>query len=340
VNRAFSTELATATLPELPVRTLGRTGLLVSAAGLGLAALGRPAYMARGRHEDLGSDRSVAAMRRRCHELLDVAYAAGIRYVDAARSYGLAELFLREWWNERRLPAQAMTIGSKWGYTYIGGWQLDAPAHEVKSLSIDTLKRQAAESRDLLGTRLSLYQIHSATLESGVLDDAAVLAELVRLREEGLYIGITVTGPCQAAIIRRALELRVDGINPFDVVQATWNLLEPSATIALAEAKAEGWGVIVKEVLANGRLTTRHGGPEVRQLRTRAARLCTTVEALAVAAALAQPWADVVLSGAVTCEQLQEHVAALALGPHAVPAVPIAEPSNLYWRRRATLAWR
>jgi aryl-alcohol dehydrogenase-like predicted oxidoreductase len=186
VNGLFATEVATA-LPALPVHTLGRTGLLVSAAGLGLAALGRPAYMARGRHEDLGSDRSVAAMRRRCHELLDVAYAAGIRYIDTARSYGLAELFLHEWWNERELPPHAMTIGSKWGYTYVGGWQLDAPAHEVKNLSLDTLKRQASESRDLLGTRLSLYQIHSATLESGVLDDAAVLAELVRLRQEGLY---------------------------------------------------------------------------------------------------------------------------------------------------------
>ena len=350
MNLAVAPQVATATWPALserqrvegalPVRTLGRTGLLVSAAGLGLAALGRPAYMARGRTTDLGADRSVAAMKRRCHDLLDAAYAAGVRYVDAARSYGLAESFLREWWDERQLPDDVLTVGSKWGYSYTGAWQLAAPTHEVKCLSLDTLRRQAAESRALLGRRLSLYQIHSATLESGVLEDAAVLAELADLREQGLHIGITVTGPRQADVIRRALDVLIDGINPFAVVQATWNLLEPSATVALAEAKAAGWGVIIKEVLANGRLTTRHGGPELRQLRTHAVSLCTTIETLAVAAAVAQPWADVVLSGAVTCEQLQEHVAAAALGLPVVPPMPIAEPSYLYWRRRATLAWR
>ena len=343
-------QLATATLPVpsgcqhveevLPLRTLGRTGLSVSAAGLGLAALGRPAYMARGRHVDLGIDRSVAAMKQRCHEMLDAAYAAGIRYVDTARSYGLAELFLREWWDERQLPDDALTVGSKWGYVYTGEWQLDASAHEVKCLSLDTLRRQAAESHALLGSRLSLYQIHSATLESGVLDDTPVLAELARLREQGVYMGITVTGPRQADVIRRALEVRIDGVTLFDVVQATWNLLEPSASVALAEAKAAGCGVIIKEVLANGRLTMRHGGPELRALRSHAARSCTTIEALSVAAALAQPWADVVLSGAVTCEQLREHVAALALGPDPLPPTPLAEPSHLYWRRRASLAWR
>jgi aryl-alcohol dehydrogenase-like predicted oxidoreductase len=323
----------------MPLRSLGRTGLPVSAIGLGLAALGRPAYMARGRDADLGRDRSVGAMKRRSHALLDTAYAAGVRYVDAARSYGFAELFVREWCDQRRLPDHGLVVGSKWGYTYTGDWQLDAPTHEVKCLSLDTLKRQAAESRGTLGRRLSLYQIHSATIESGVLDDAPVLDHLVLLREQGVSIGITVTGPRQADVIRRALELRVDGVNPFDVVQATWNLLEPSAAAALAEARAQGWGVIIKEALANGRLTTRYGGPELRELRAHAARLSSTMEMLAVAAALAQPWTDVVLAGAVTCDQLHEQIAALAIGADRVPPVPLAEPPHAYWRRRATLPW-
>ena len=41
-------------------------------------------------------------------------------------------------------------------------------------------------------------------------------------------------------------------------MQATWNLLEPSAGPALAEARAAGMGVIIKEALANGRLTSRN----------------------------------------------------------------------------------
>ena len=69
---------------------------------------------------------------------------------------------------------------------------------------------------------------------------------------------------------------------------------------ALAEAKARGWGVIVKEALANGRLTDRADGEHLTALGKEAAARGTTIDALALAAALSQPWADVVLSGAVT----------------------------------------
>jgi aryl-alcohol dehydrogenase-like predicted oxidoreductase len=65
---------------------LGRTGLSVTKLGLGLAALGRPGYIDLGRQEDLGSARGVASMERRIHEILDAAFEAGGRYLDAARS--------------------------------------------------------------------------------------------------------------------------------------------------------------------------------------------------------------------------------------------------------------
>jgi len=238
--------------------------------GLGLAALGRPAYITLGRQRDFGLDRSVSELERRCHEMLDAAYAAGIRYVDAARSYGMAENFLGTWLKARNPLTDSITVGSKWGYTYVGSWRLDASVNEVKDLSGDTLRRQIVESRALIGDRLQLYQIHSATLESKVLENADVLNELERLRSTGLIIGLTVTGPNQADVIRRALRVSIDGLNPFQVVQATWNLLERSAAAALAEAKARGWGVIVKEALANGRLTDPAGGEHLTALRQEA----------------------------------------------------------------------
>jgi aryl-alcohol dehydrogenase-like predicted oxidoreductase len=329
----------TATARRPPLVPLGRTGLVATAVGLGLAGVGRPAYMTLGRDADLGADRSVAAMRRRCHALLDAAYDAGIAFIDAARSYGLAEQFLRAWWEERRLRDGALTVASKWGYIYTGSWRLDARVHEVKTLSVDTLRAQVAESRAMLGRQLSLYQIHSATLESGVLDDGDVLAELVHLRDQGLCIGLTVTGPQQADVIRRALNIRCDGVALFQTVQATWNLLEPSAGAALAEARAAGCGVIVKEVLANGRLTARHGGAELHRLQSHANELGATVETVATAAALAQPWADVVLCGAITPEQLQAPLAALDLESYVLPTPPMAEHADVYWRRRAALRW-
>src|SRR5437667_406524 len=65
----------------LPERTLGRSGLRVTRLGLGLAAVGRPAYINLGRARDLPAARTPDALFGRTAELLDAAYAAGIRYV-------------------------------------------------------------------------------------------------------------------------------------------------------------------------------------------------------------------------------------------------------------------
>ncbi len=325
---------------QIPTGRLGSTELTVSRIGLGLAALGRPAYINLARQRDFGLDRSVAELERRCHETLDAAYAAGIRYIDVARSYGMAEHFLSTWLNTRTPPNNAITVGSKWGYTYVGSWQLDAAVHEVKDLSIDTLRRQIGESRSLLGDRLQLYEIHSATIESKVLENVDVLRELMQLRSTGLVIGLTVTGPNQVDAIRRALQVRVDGVNPFQVVQATWNLLERSAAVALAEAKGRGWGVIIKEALANGRLTDRSGGEHLTALRKEAAARGMTIDALALAAALSQPWTDVVLSGAVTLDQLNSNVTSIGFVREPDDWPDITESPSEYWARRSALAWQ
>jgi aryl-alcohol dehydrogenase-like predicted oxidoreductase len=315
-------------------RSLGSTGLPVTAVGLGLAALGRPGYLNVGHGDDLGPDRSVAALERRTHAVLDAAYEAGVRYFDAARSYGRAEEFLASWLEGRRIAPGAVTIGSKWGYTYTAGWRVDADPPEVKDLSAPTFRRQLAETRSLLGRWLSLYQIHSATISSGVLDDHAVMSELADLRASGCAVGLTASGEDQPETIRRALETEA-----FDAVQATFNLLERSAGPALEEAHGRGLGVIVKEALANGRLTSR-GGPE--PLIRVAERHGSTADAVAIAAVLAEPWVDVVLSGAAASEQLRSNLAAaeLTLDPETVGELRgLAEPSDRYWATRSALRW-
>jgi aryl-alcohol dehydrogenase-like predicted oxidoreductase len=323
-------------------RPLGRTGRPVTPVGLGLAALGRPGYIDLGRDADLGSDRTAEALERRTHEVLDAAYETGIRYVDAARSYGLAEAFLASWLDARRLGPDAITVGSKWGYTYTGEWRVDAEVHEVKDHSLGALRRQVRESRSLLGDRLALYQIHSATLESGVLEDLGVLRELARLRDEGIAIGLSSSGPRQPDVIRRALDVTVDGANPFGAVQATWNLLEPSAGDALAEAHAAGLGVIAKEAMANGRLGPQGDDPPRRAVGEVARRRGVGIDAIAIAAALANPWVDVVLSGAVTVEQLRSNASGASVGLDDVELgdlKALSEPPVAYWRRRSELAW-
>lgn len=323
-------------------RPLGSTGLSVTSLGLGLAALGRPGYITIGRDADLGDDRAVAVLRLRSHEVLDAAYLVGVRYFDVARSYGLAEEFLASWLEQRRLPADAVTVGSKWGYTYTAGWRVEASVHEVKDHSLEALLRQLAESRGVLGHHLQLYQVHSATLESGVLENRGVLEELASLRQEGLTIGLSVSGPEQALVTRRALEVEVDGLNPFASVQATWNLLETSAGPALAEAHAAGWGVIIKETLANGRLARRGSERALSVPGEVAEEHGSTLDAVAIAAAMAQPWADVVLSGAVTAAQVQSNATATALslsdGDLARLAGLAGDPVQ-YWDARREMGW-
>jgi aryl-alcohol dehydrogenase-like predicted oxidoreductase len=308
--------------------------IMAAAIGLGLAALGRPGYLNLGHGDDLGDDRSADALEERTHEVLDAAHALGIRYFDAARSYGMAEQFLGSWLTEHDVEPGTVAVGSKWGYTYTADWQIDADPPEVKDLSIENFRRQVKQTLDLLGEHLTLYQIHSATIDSGVLDDEELLEELSDLREEGIAVGLTVTGPDQADTIDKAIATR-----QFDSVQATWNLIERSAGEALQRAADAGMRVIVKEALANGRLAGREPVPVLE----RAARsLGTTMDAVAIAAVTAQPWADVVLSGVATVDQLKSNLLArgVALGPGLVEELEVLrEPPDVYWDRRSGLRW-
>ncbi len=175
--------------------------------GLGLAAMGRPAYISLGRDAALPEARTVDAMRDRCHQVLDAAYAAGIRQVDVARSYGLAEVFLAGWLAARDVPD--LTVSSKWGYTYVGGWQRDADVHEIKEHSLSRFTEQWSESRALLGERIAVYQVHSLTSDSSVFVDQPLLEALAGLTAQGVRVGFSTSGPAQSETIERGLALRV-----------------------------------------------------------------------------------------------------------------------------------
>jgi aryl-alcohol dehydrogenase-like predicted oxidoreductase len=317
--------LATATTPTCHI-------------GLGLAAVGRPGYINLGRDDDLGENRSVETLRERTHELLDAAYAQGVRYFDAARSYGRSEEFLAGWLSGRP-GIDDVVIGSKWGYTYTADWRTDAEAHEVKDHSLPTYERQRAETAALLGPRLDLYQIHSVTPDSPALTDKELHAALAEAAAGGLSIGFSTSGPAQAEAIRAALAVTVDGEPLFRTVQATYNVLETSAAPALAEAHDAGLTVIVKEGMANGRLAAAHAPGAVREIAERAG---VAADAVALALVLHQPWAGVVLSGAATTAQLSSnlHAAVVDLDDEQLARLgALAEEPGAYWERRGQLPW-
>lgn len=218
--------------------------------GLGTAALGRPQYI--NIRQEKSKNFSLHTFRQQGRNTLNRAYHQGIRYFDTAPGYGMAEQLLLDWVKEK--GDDSIEVATKWGYTYVANFNADATQHEVKEHSLSKLNEQWKQSGQLL-PYLSTYQIHSATFETGVLENRSVLNRLADLRNTfNLIIGITTTGTNQVEVIKKALEVEVEGIVLFDAFQVTYNVLDQElagiADILIRENKR----IIIKEALANGRL--------------------------------------------------------------------------------------
>ncbi len=323
------------------MKEFGSSGILVSRIGLGLAALGRPGYINLGHDTDIGEDCRVTAMEEHTHEMLDLALGSGINYFDAARSYGKAEAFLGSWL-EKRAPVRVV-VGSKWGYYYTAAWKVDAYEHEVKDHSLKRLKMQWPESREFLDPYLKLYQIHSATFKTGILDNHEVLEALERIRTEGFIIGITVSGEEQAEVLDAALKIRISGKPLFGATQVTYNLLEQSTEEVLKKAYDQGLGILIKEALANGRLTDRNRKPAYFDTLHQIARKHETGEdAVAMAYVLKKPFVHTVLSGAVRKDHLRSNLKALDIdltGDDLRELDSCRQGISSYWNERDKLEW-
>lgn len=325
--------------------SIGNTVINGPIIGLGLAALGRPGYINLGHAEDLEQNYEEKSMEQRTHDMLDLAYQNGIRYFDAARSYGKAESFLLSWLQQTSMDTSSVIIGSKWGYYYTADWQIQAEKHEVKEHSLERLNQQWPISRQLL-PQLKLYQVHSATFESGILENVAVLKRLAQLKEKGILIGLSTSGPKQAQVLGAAMEITIDGQRLFDSIQITYNLLEQHPGTQLTAAAQEGMLVIVKEGLANGRLTIRNDSPAFAQkkmvLNKIAQQHNVEIDAIALAYILAKPWVDIVLSGAAVPEHLLSNLQGLSVqlsGDHMDELSSIKVESKAYWMERSVMGW-
>jgi aryl-alcohol dehydrogenase-like predicted oxidoreductase len=326
----------------MELKQFGNTDLKVTKIGLGLAALGRPGYINLGHSRDLNKNYEVEAMKGHTHEMLQLAFDCGIRYFDAARSYGRAEQFLSDWWRNHR----EVTVGSKWGYTYTADWKVEAEKHEIKEHSIDVLNRQWQETLDTLHRKPHIYHIHSASLESGVLDNHEVLDYLWKLREGGLVVGLSLSGARQSDTLEKSMEIHSGKSQLFQSVQITWNILERSSTEAIEKARKAGYGIIVKESLANGRLTDRNSSTSFKEklevLTEIAQKHKVGIDAVAMAYVLRQPWASVVLSGAAQKAHLLSNIQSLNIELDAADLDKLNEMSEdpeEYWNTRSELAW-
>jgi aryl-alcohol dehydrogenase-like predicted oxidoreductase len=266
-------------------------------------------------------------------------------WLDCARSYGLSEKFVGEYLKKNNVSPEKVYVSSKWGYTYVADWKVSlekGEPHEVKDHSVENFLKQLEETNELIGDYVDLYQVHSATFESGVMDNEDIHKALHDCRENrGWNIGLSVSSPKQDEILRRAMEIEVNGKKLFDSVQCTYNVLEQRPGPALLDAHKAGMDIVIKEGLANGRVLKND------TIIDYAKRLSCAPDALALGCILAQPFQPRVLSGAVTPEQLETNLKASELSDilkadHTLLdsiMKDCAMESEDYWNDRSQLAW-
>ncbi|QOD60196.1 aldo/keto reductase [Polaribacter haliotis] len=310
--------------------------------GLGTAALGRPQYI--NVRQESCDNSNLEIFRKESFLVLEDAYNLGIRYFDTAPGYGLAEELLLEWLLTKN--DKSIEVATKWGYTYTANFDANAKIHEIKEHSLAKLNEQWQFSKQLL-PYLKVYQIHSATLETGVLENTEVLEKLAFIKKEhNLKIGLTTTGTNQVEVIKNALNVVVDGEQLFDLFQVTYNLLDQSLKEISAELNNQNKTIVIKEALANGRVfrneNYNHYSKMYAVLESLAENYKVGVDAISLKYGKQTIPNATILSGASNFKQLKEN---LKLDSFTLTFEEIETLNSFkiapefYWNERKNLQW-
>ena len=308
-------------------RAFGRTGMQLSVLGFGCGAVG--GLMVRGDARD--QERAVAR-----------AIEAGVNYFDTAVQYGNGESEKNLGRVLQRLKPPNVVVGTK----------VRLPSADFGRIAEAITKSLESSLARLRLDRVDIFHLHNAITESGggeALSVRQVLGEVVpafeRLRQQGKtrFLGLTAIGDTSA--LHQVIDARV-----FDSAQVVYNMLNPSAAVALPpnypaqdygrlfdHAKAAGVGVVGIRVLAGGALSgsaERHpiASPPPEPIGSalnydadvaRARRLMPLVEeglaaSLTEAAtrfALSHPAIGTILVGMATPQQFEDALAAVRKGP-------------------------
>jgi L-galactose dehydrogenase/L-glyceraldehyde 3-phosphate reductase len=311
----------------MQMRKFGRTGMQVSVLGFGCGAVG--GLMVRGNARD--QERTIAR-----------AIDTGVNYFDTAVQYGNGE-------SEKNLGHILQTLKPA---NAIVGTKVRLPSSDFGRIADAVTNSLEGSLTRLRLDHVDIFHLHNAITEGGggeALSVQQVLGDVVpafeRLRSAGKtrFLGLTAVGDTAAL-------LRVIDARAFDSAQVIYNMLNPSAAIALPpnypaqdygrlfdHSSAAGSGVIGIRVLAGGALSgsaERHPvaspppEPIGSSLRydadlARARRLMPVItegfaKTLAEAAtrfAISHPAVGTILVGMATPQQFEDALAAVQQGP-------------------------
>ena len=276
--------------------------------------------------------------------MLDFAYDAGIRYYDTAPGYGMAEQLLIDWVKEKN--DSDIIVATKWGYTYTANFDPNAEVHEVKEHSIKKLNEQWKVSKQLFPF-LKCYQIHSATFESGVLENDEVLERLFELKTtHNLKVGLTTTGNNQEEVLQKGIDVHFKGEQLFEIFQCTYNVLDQSIYTLGQKILSDKKQLVIKEALANGRLFPNTNYPSYdglyNKLKTLAEKYGVGVDALNLKFCAQQLDGAIVLSGAGRPEHLNQNLKANDFYFHPQEIEELTQfrtTAEHYWKERKQLTW-
>lgn len=211
-------------------RQLGKTGIEVSALGLGTVKFGRNQGVKYPHGFDIPDERSLAS-------LLSLAAELGINTLDTAPSYGESEERLGRLLRGQR--DQWVIVGKAGEEFSDGASHYDFTAAHFKTSLERSLKRLNTDYLDVL-------LIHSDGNDLDILNDQDLIAALQDFKARGLVRAIGASTKTTAGGLR-ALEL-------LDVVMATYNPEYTEEKPVLNRAAETGQGILLKKALGSGHL--------------------------------------------------------------------------------------
>jgi aryl-alcohol dehydrogenase-like predicted oxidoreductase len=311
----------------MEMRVFGRTGMQISVLGFGCGAVG--GLMVRGDPRD--QERAVAR-----------ALEVGVNYFDTAVQYGNGE-------SEKNLGRVLQSLKPA---NAIVGTKVRLPSADYGRIADAISKSLDNSLARLQRDHVDIFHLHNSITESGggpALSVPQVLGEVVptfeRLRTQGKirFLGLTAVGDTSALH-------QIIGARVFDSAQVVYNMLNPSAAVALPanypaqdygrlldHTKAAGTGVIAIRVLAGGALSgsaERHpiaspppepiGSAMTYEADIARARhllplvtegFAASLTEAATRFAMTQPAVGTILVGMATPQQFEDAFAAVAKGP-------------------------
>ena len=215
---------------QLTQYPLGSTGFTTGRLGLGTVKWGRNQGL---KHADFGLPDDAT-----CERILDAAESAGVKLLDIAPAYGIAEERLGRLLSARR---DHFLLFSKTGENFTDGvssWNFSA----------DHTRRSVEESlRRLRTDRLDGVLLHCPRGDLPVIRDTPALDVLHQLKAAGKIrsVGVSVM----------SLEGGLAAVPICDIVMVGWNTGFHDHQPVIDAAAAAGKGILLKKVLSSGDLS-------------------------------------------------------------------------------------